>query len=241
VSRRAARVIAAVALVALGGCTIVRRDGVPAAPPDAILAALAARERAHRDLCITMRLRTGASPLGALVASPAYLAITDPEHLRLQVLSPFGVTVADLTIDGDRYELRLPMRNERRSGTIDAARLSAPDAGADRMLIALALLFRPRTRTAGCVAGAATVTCRQDSLTIEVSVDDALRPIRERFLAPDGAEVLRVEYGDYDESARGVVPGRIAIEDRLGGAAMAGTIQRVRACQPPQSRLDTSG
>jgi len=117
--RRVTRVPHAAARTALARDTAVRRRlrPPPLHPPDVpdhdttpppSSAPAAARERTLLGARLTLSVRATAADRPRLgLASPAYLAIDDPTHLRLQVLSPFGVTVLDLATAGDTFTLAL--------------------------------------------------------------------------------------------------------------------------------------
>ena len=234
-ARRAALVAA---LLTIAGCArLVTRPSTPAThTASAIIAAGAARERELPGLRLTLSVRATAGPPAARLASPAYLAIAAPDRLRLQVLSPFGVTVLDLATDGDAYTVTLPMRGETRQGRIDLAALAAGTTAEDeRMIVALALLFRPKMRSDRCIAaGPAAVSCTiATNLTATVTVDEALRPIREQYLAPGGRTVLVSELTDYPDRTRGALPGRITISDGAGGPALIVRIVKVKAGSAP--------
>ncbi len=235
VARRAAVVAA---LLATAGCArLVTRPSAPTTHATAaIVAAGAARERELPGLRLTLTVRATAGPPAARLASPAYLAIAAPDRLRLQVLSPFGVTVLDLATDGDAYTVTLPMRGETRQGRIDLAALAAGTTPEDeRMIVALALLFRPKMRTDRCTAaGPAAVSCTiATNLTATVTVDEALRPVREEYLAPGGRTVLVSELGEYPDRTRAAMPGRITISDGAGGPALIVRIVKVKAGSAP--------
>ena len=94
---RARAVLLALAVLVSGCARIFTRPGRPTAhDARAIIAAGGARERALVGMRLTLSVRATEGPPAARLASPAYLAIDDPGHLHLQVLSPFGVTVLDL-------------------------------------------------------------------------------------------------------------------------------------------------
>jgi hypothetical protein len=189
----------------------------------AIIAAAAARERALTGYRLTLSVRATAGPPEARLASPAYLAIDGPEHLRLQVLSPFGVTVLDLETEGDAFTLALPLRGETRRGRVDLAALAAGTTPDDeRMIVALALLFRHKVDRERCrAAGAGAITCAiAPDLAATIGVDAALHVVREDYTAGDGRTVLRAELGEYTSTASDALPGRIVISDGQGGPAL---------------------
>ena len=199
--------------------------------PAAIIAAGAARERAQTGLRLTLSVRATAGPPAARLASPAYLAIADPDHLRLQVLSPFGVTVLDLATAGETFTLTLPLRNETRAGRIDLRALAAGTTPDDeRMIVALALLFRPKMRTEACRgAGPSAVRCELAAgLSATITVDDALRPTREEYQGPEGRVVLVAELADYPDQSRLTLPEHITISDGQGGPALVVRVVRTR-------------
>lgn len=228
-----------VTALAASGCTQLMTRVSPAETrsADAILAAGMARERGLVGLRLTLSVRATAGPPAARLASPAYLVIDDPAHLRLQVLSPFGVTVLDLATAGDTYTLQLPMRGEKRDGRIDLAALAAGTMAEDeRMIVALALLFRPKMDRARCrAAGPVAVTCPvAPDLTATVSVDAALRPVREEYRGADGRPFLVAELTDYPAAvASDALPGRITISDGEGGPALVIRIVRSRRTSDP--------
>ena len=237
VARRAAALAAFSALATTGCARLLVRPSVPTAhAAAAIVAAGAAREQRLPGLRLTLSVRATAGPPAARLASPAYLAIDAAERLRLQVLSPFGVTVLAVATDGDAYTVSLPMRGETREGRIDLAALAAGTTPEDeRMIVALALLFRPKMRADRCSgAGPATVSCTiANNLTATVTVDEALRPIREEYLGPDGRPVLVSELTDYPDRSRSALPGRITISDGAGGPALVVRIVKVKTAGAP--------
>jgi hypothetical protein len=227
-SHRGRRVatLALLAPVLLGtGCArlLVRPRAVATHATLAIVDAGAARERALPGMRLTLSVRATAGPPAARLAAPAYLAIDGPERLRLQVLSPFGVTVLDLATDGDTFSLSLPLQGENKEGRIDLAALAAGTTPEDeRMIVALAMLFRPKMSRKRCrAAGPAAVTCILASdLVATITVDDVLRTVREEYVGPTGHPVLVADLGEYATSARNALPGRITISDGQGGPAL---------------------
>jgi hypothetical protein len=226
---RATRLTGAVlALAVLGqsGCArlFTPRAARGAAPSkDAIVATLAARERTLPGLRLSMSARaTGVA--GWLLASPTYLAIDDPEHLHLQVLAPFGATVFDLVTAGDDYQARWPMRGAERRGRIDPASLGSPETPADeRLIVALALLFRPKTDPGPCTAaGAGMVRCPvAKDVLVTVRVDGLGRPVEEWYALAGAQQPLwRVEYGDYPGTDPEALPGTITVRDPTSEGAM---------------------
>ena len=231
--RFAAVLVAAAMLALTSGCarlfTRPTRPGSADAP--AIVAAATARERAFRGLRLTLSVRATAGPPAARLASPAYLAIDDPEHLRLQVLSPFGVTVLDLQTDGDAFTLTLPLRGETRSGRIDLAALAAGTTPDDeRMIVALALLFRPKVEQGRCrSAGPGAIACTVASdLTATIRVDASLHLVREDYAGRDGAPLLRADLEGYAGSGPDAFPERIVISDGSGGPALVIRVLKAR-------------
>jgi hypothetical protein len=229
--RRRIALLLALTLASPAGCARLFTRPTRGATGDAaaIIAAGAAREDAISGLRLTLSVRATAGPPAARLASPAYLAIDDPEHLRLQVLSPFGVTVLNLTTSGDTFTLALPMRGETRSGRIDLAALAAGATPEDeRMIVALALLFRPKMDRARCrAAGATAVSCTVGpDLTATIAVDQALRTVREDFAGPAGL-IFSAVLEDYTSTTRDALPGRITISDGQGGAALVIRVVKV--------------
>lgn len=237
--RAGAAALALVAALVTGGCASLVTRARPDAPraTDAIVAAVGVRERALLGLRLTLSVRATAGPPAARLASPAYLAIDDPEHLRLQVLSPFGVTALDLATSGDTYTLKLPLRGEQRDGRIDLAALAeGTTTEDDRMIVALALLFRPKMDRARCrAAGPTAVTCPVGAdLTATVAVDEALRPVREEYRDADGRVLLVADLTDYPPAVdSNALPGRITISDGQGGPALVIRIVRSRRAGDP--------
>jgi len=235
--RRRVALLLALTLASSAGCARLLTRPIRGASGDAaaIVAAGAAREQALAGLRLTLSVRATAGPPAARLASPAYLAIDDAEHLRLQVLSPFGVTVLDLTTSGDTFTLALPMRGESRSGRIDLAALAAGTTPDDeRMIVALALLFRPKMDRARCRgAGATAVSCTvAPDLTATIAVDQALRTVREDFVGPGGRPLFSAVLEDYTSTARDALPGRITISDGQGGPALV--IRVIKAARGAQ-------
>jgi len=237
----AAPAISVAALLLLGsGCArLLVRPGAPVAHgAPAIIAAGAARERALPGMRLTLSVRATAGPPAARLAAPAYLAIDGPERLRLQVLSRFGATVLDVATNGDTFSLSLPLRAETKDGRIDLAALAAGTTPEDeRMIVALALLFRPKMSRERCrAAGPATVTCTiAPDLAATITVDDALRPVREEYLGPAGRRVLVADLDEYATKARDALPGRITISDGQGGPALIIRVVRVRRATDPRA------
>jgi hypothetical protein len=236
VSARAARLPLAIAVAALalsaGACAPPRapRPALPSASEAALLATLAERERGTDGLRLSMQVRVSGAAVTTFLPSPAYLAIDQPDRIRLQVLSTFGVTVLDLTIAGPRYELVMPLRDRRAEGRVDLAALADPnDAGPDRMILALALLFRRKIDPAVCVATPADVRCTMEGGVIaHTTVDDALRPVREEYARPDGSALVSATFADYDGDGPQALPGRITIEDPASGTTLSARVLRAR-------------
>jgi hypothetical protein len=211
-----------VALAAAGCMRLVAPRRGPGFPDRTrLLAALAARERAQDGLRLSMRVRaSGVGPTG-LLGAPAFLALDRPDRLRLQVLSPFGLTVLDLEIAGRRYRLRLPLRGESHRGRVDVATLTEATAlPAERMIVALPLLFRAKASRGACTTAApAAVRCTLGGgLASMITVDERLRPVRETIARDDGTPILRADY-DWGPEAE-LAPARVTIRD----AASAGTL-----------------
>ncbi len=194
-------------------------------------AALAAREHAIRGLRVSMRVRISAGERPSLLSSPAYLAVDAAGAIRLQVLSPFGMTVFDLAIAGDEYVLTLPLANETKRGRVDLAALTAPDVGAgDRMIVALALLFTPKSASQCDVETTRTVSCPvEDGVVAHLEMDADRRPVRERYTA-GGRALFTAAYADY-ATADAIVPGRLQITDDASGTRMTARITRARTAR----------
>jgi hypothetical protein len=222
-------------------CVRPPRLAHPASPVEArvLLEALAARERAMQELRVTMRVRVAGGAPASLLSSPAYLAIDRPGTIRLQVLSPFGITVLDLIITGEDYQLTLPLRSEIRKGKIALDTVAASGAPPDeRMIVALALLFRPKIDAAACrVESVSTVACPIGAgLTASITVDDQLRPERERYAGADGAVLLSAEYGEYGNAGPGVMPGHIEIHDAASETTLIVRVLRFRTAEVAGAR-----
>ena len=222
-------------------CVRPPRLAPPASPAaaHALIEALAARERAMQELRVTMRVRVAGGTPASLLSSPAYLAIDRPDTIRLQVLSPFGITVLDLTITGEDYQLMLPLRSEVRKGKIDLDTVAASGAPADeRMIVALALLFRPKIDAAAChVENVSTVVCPIGTgLSVRITVDDELRPEHERYERADGAVLLSAEYGEYGSAGPGVMPGHIEIHDAASETTLIVRVLRFRTAEVAGAR-----
>ena len=219
-------------VVVFAAACVRPRPPAPASPADAhdaLLRALAARERALPGRRVAMTVRSGDG--SALLISPAYLAVDGPEALRLQVLSPLGVTVLTLAIRDDAYELTLPLRGETRRGAIDFAALATSELPAsERMVVALALLFRQKIRAGTCRAErVSTIACDvTGGVVAHVIVDGARRPIAERYTAAEGTELVRALYADYADDRPETLPGRIEIHDSPSGATMVVRVLRTR-------------
>lgn len=226
------------AVAAGSGCArLVARPQRPAPPAAAaIVAAGAARERTLAGLRLSLSVRATTGPAAARLAAPAYLAIDDPQHLRLQVLSPFGPTVLDLTTAGDAFTLALPLRGETRRGTIDLDALAAGAAPEDeRLVVALALLFRPKMAPDRCrTAGPAAVRCALAAdLSVTTTVDALVRPVREDYLGPGGRPLFTALMEDYEGSGPAALPRRITIAAAGGDGALVIRVVKVRRPAAP--------
>jgi len=187
-------------------------------------------------LRISMSVRLTGTEQGSMLSSPAYLALDDAGGIRLQVLSPFGVTVLDLAISGDAYTLTLPLRHETGNGRIDPSVLDDPRVPVgDRMIVALALMFRPKARPDVCRGvGPGTVACAvAPELAARVTVDDSLRPVREEYVRGDGEALLVATYDDYRGTEQTAMPGSIVLEDPASKARMIIRVTRVRTAAEP--------
>ena len=214
-----------------------RLRSASAASTSAIVAALARREAATRGVRLSMTVRLSGTEHASVLPSPAYLAVDDAGGIRLQVLSPFGMTVLDLAIRGDAYTLNLPMRNHTATGTIDPRALADPAVPvSDRMIVALALMFRPKARADACAGVApATVACRMGSaLSARVTVDDALRPVREEYVDAAGNRLIVATY-EYADAQVDAQPRALVIEDPSSGARMAIQVRRSQTRATPRS------
>jgi hypothetical protein len=231
---RLAPALLCVAAVLVAGCTAgVRRGvrpGVAPATPD-IVAALARREAGVPGLRLSMSVKITGSGRDPILPSPAYLAVDESGGIRLQVLSAFGMTVLDLAIRGDRYTVTMPLSHETRDGTIDLRALSDPAMPVgDRMIVALALMFRPKARAESCRgSGPATVTCDVgDGLSARITVDARLRPTGESYLGAEARPLLNATFADYRGDDAAAQPGALLIEDAASGARMAIEVKRVK-------------
>lgn len=220
-------------LLVLASCVSCVRPAAlpkPATPAEAaaLRGALAAREQMSRGLRISMSVRISGGEAPSVFSTPAYLAV-DEGSLRLQVLSPFGMTVMTLAITGNDYELVLPLRNETKRGRVDvAASTSGPVASGDRMIVALALLFTPKMGPECRVESTRSMRCPlPGGVTAEITVDDARRPIRERYTGPSGDVLFTAAYADYP-SREALVAGRLEIVDGAGGGRMTARITKAR-------------
>ncbi len=183
-----------------------------------------------------MSVRVRGTGQDTFLASPAYLAVDAGGAIRLQVLSPFGMTVLDLAIHEDAYTVTLPLAHETRDGTIDLRALADPAvAVADRMIIALALMFRPKARADTCRdAGRAAVTCVVGAgLTARVAVDDQLRPVREEYADAAAHPLFAATFSDYRADDTHAQPGSLVIEDTATGARMLIQVKRVTLAGTP--------
>ena len=236
---RLAHALVCVGVLLLAGCTPAARHAARphrAPPPRAIVDALAAREAAMPGLRLSMTVKTTGTGRDSLLASPAYLAIDDTGGIRLQVLSPFGVTVLDLAIRNEVYTLTMPLTHESRDGTVDLRTLSDPAIPiGDRMIVALALMFRPKAHPETCRgAGSSAVTCAVGSgVTATVTVDERLRPEREVYRDAAGTPLLGATFGGYRGEDARAQPGSLLIEDTASGARMAIQVTRVRTAAAP--------
>ncbi len=230
------RSLALCVVALLAGCAPrVPQRARPPAAPRAIIGALARREAAMHGLRLSMSVKLTGAEQGSMLSSPAYLAIDDTGGIRLQVLSPFGVTVLDLTITGDAYTLTLPLRHDTSEGHIDPSALADPRVAiGDRMIVALALMFRPKARADACSGVAPnTVACAvAPELAARIAVDDDLRPVHEEYVRADGATLLVATYDDYRGAEQTAMPGSIVIADPASGARMTIRVQRVRTAEP---------
>ena len=127
--------------------------------------------------------------------------------------------------------MTLPLRGETRNGRIDLAALAADTTPDDeRMIVALALLFRPKVAPAHCrSAGAAAISCTiAPDLGATITVDDALRVVREDYVGRAGKPVLTAELADYADRTPNALPGRIVISDGHGGPALVIRVVKAR-------------
>jgi hypothetical protein len=206
----------------------------PPAPRDTLgdpVAALRAREQAAVGLRLSLKIQ-GEGPKGALPSAPAFLAVERPDHLRLQVLSLFGSTVLDLEIVDDRFRLRLPMSGTVRRGRIDAAAFARGGTADDeRMIMALALLFRPKASAGLCAAqGSRDAHCTlAEDVRAVVRLDGAGRPVEERIVRGDGHALLAATYSDYESSGPAAFPNAIQLRDLETGSTMRIRVVRVRS------------
>lgn len=238
--RVVAALVATLTLAASCAPLAPARRPPPVVNRETVLDALAARERAMTGARVSMRVRSSGPDAPAGVDSPAYLAIDGPGRLRLQVLSIVGVTVLDLMLDGEEYTLSLPLRGETHRGRLDPARLGAPSTTpGERMIIALALLFRARVSRERCAStrpeegDSLGVVCRLGpALVTTTMVDDYLRPLRETFADADGTIRLVVEYDHYETTEPTALPGRITMRDPTGATTMIARVLRVRRGTP---------
>jgi hypothetical protein len=148
------------------------------------------------------------------------------------------MTVLDLAIHGDAYTLTLPLRRQTTDGTIDLRTLDDPAvAVSDRMIVALALLFRPKAQPEVCTGAEPwTVACRVGGdLVARVRVDDVLRPVREEYVRNDGSRLLVATYEAYRSDDPTAAPGSLLIADPASGASMEIHVQRARIAAAPQS------
>ena len=178
----------------------------------------------------------GIAAIVKLAGQEYALAVDDTGGIRLQVLSAFGMTVLDLAIHGDRYTVTMPLSHETRDGVIDLRALSDPAVPVgDRMIVALALMFRPKARADGCHgSGPGTVTCTAGAgFKARITVDERLRPLTETYLDADARPLLSAAFADYRGDDARALPGSLLIEDASSGARMAIQVKRVRTAATP--------
>lgn len=98
-------VLMTLALVALTGCAAVQKplEGVR---PDASVESLMTP--------LTLSVRTGEKSMGAR----GYLVYKQPDRFHLVILSPFGLTLAEIFSEGDRIVCLIPSRNIAYSGRV---------------------------------------------------------------------------------------------------------------------------
>jgi hypothetical protein len=222
----------------VAGCTARVKHGVrpgAAHATPAIVAALARREAGVPGLRLSMSVKITGTEHDPLLPSPAYLAVDEHGGIRLEVLSAFGMTVLDLAIRGDAYTVTMPLSHESRDGTIDLRALADPAVPVgDRMIVALALMFRPKARAESCRgSGPATVTCTTGAgLSARTTVDEQLRPIHESYLGADGRSLLDATFADYRGDDAAAQPGSLLIEEVASGARMAIQVKQVKRASP---------
>jgi hypothetical protein len=220
-----------VALALVAGCArLMTPPPGPRATVGDPVAALRAREQASVGLRLSLKIQ-GDGPKGALPSAPAFLAVERPDHLRLQVLSLFGSTVLDLEIVGDRFRLRMPMSGTVRRGRIDAAAFARRGTADDeRMVMALALLFRAKASAGLCTArGSRDVHCTlAEDVRAVVRLDGAGRPVEERIVHGNGRALLTAGYSSYESTDPAAFPRAIVLRDLETGSTMRIRVVRVR-------------
>jgi hypothetical protein len=222
--------IVTLALAAAGCARLMTPPLAPTRTAGDPIAAVRAREQASVGLRLSLKIQ-GEGPRGALPSVPAFLAVERPDHLRLQVLSLFGSTVLDLEIAGDRFRLRMPLSGTVRRGRIDAAAFARRGSADDeRMILALALLFRAKAGAGLCTArGSRDVHCTlAEEVRAVVHLDGAGRPVEERIVHGDGRPLLTATYADYDGTGPAAYPRAIVLRDLEADAAMRIRVVRVR-------------
>lgn len=166
------------ATILLSGCA-ARRPAVLPASPDAPIEAFSSR--------VSITLRTADSKQSGMSGVLAYRA---PDRFRFVVLSPFGLSVADIVTDGQRITCLIPSRNTAYSGTFS----DLPDRHPLRQLAMLPwVVERPKPASPG------EVSARRKSvagLMETVYFNESCLPTRR--VTESGAEVRYDEYQPVD-------------------------------------------
>ena len=241
--RRALRVVAAAAIVAIGaiaGCAPMRVPVAPIEPTrraERYLVSLERREARGRAVDAQVLLWAEAPVGERLPGAEGRLLLAAPDAFRLRVASLFG-TALDVGARGDSLSAWVPA--QRRGVKIDARRdtlgFRVPGELAFR---ALAAAWRPPGEAWSRAAwdeSLMTVAWSRDggSDTLTVAVGSAGLPAWASFDREDGAGI-RVDYHAWDMSTGVAWPARFTIVDRQGAFRLSCKVSRVRFPASPDS------
>ncbi len=237
--RAATRVGIAFALSLLAACAApVQRPGpVAAADPEAVFAAVRARE----DRLVTMRARfTADSRRGREHHSTdGVLLVKKPDRFRLRMMLPLGLTVFDFVQAGQREQLTLPLQGRVVSGTPPADLMPMSQADLDE-----AFLRGPAAFPGTCVARAAApalvvVVCRDQSGNVlrRIAVERATATITQEVSYDQGRPHLVLRYDDYRQVDGTALPYHIEMLYPGGDLSLAIEIERYEVNPPLPDRL----
>jgi hypothetical protein len=196
--------------VLLAACTTAKPP--PPVAPDLSPAAILSLVRQREDHIVTMRARFAATTRIDTEERRAdgVLLVHKPDHFRLRLLLPLGVTVFDYVSAAERVQMVLPLENRVINGEPQGnlAAFSRADLGQAFLRGPYAFPGRCEARP---VAAEIVVQCGDEGSRREIHIDRATATIREETSFTGGVARLQLRFSDYRADGDTLLPYRIAL------------------------------